>query len=64
MDEPVKILFKYKNNNGRYQYHTYIFVGNIQTPIMSILKKITDKSLYDTLTFLDKKDYEKLESLY
>jgi hypothetical protein len=27
MDKPVRIIFKYKNDNKRKQYHTYIFVG-------------------------------------
>lgn len=64
MDDPIKIIFKYKNNNRRTQHHLYIFVGNVAPKIMSILNSIKDKSLYDSLISLDKSDYTKLEKQY
>ena len=40
MDNPIKIIFKYKNNNRKSQYGLYIFIGDIPNKIYSILKKI------------------------
>src|ERR1700744_2593594 len=48
MDDPIKIIWKYKNNNRRIQYNTYIFVGPITSNIIKILEKISDLSLYNT----------------
>jgi len=48
--EPIKIIYKYKNNNSRIQYHVYIFTGDVPNNVMTILKKIQDMSLYDALT--------------
>ncbi len=36
MNDPIKVIFKYKNNNRRVQYHMYIFVGNIPNNIYPI----------------------------
>lgn len=52
MDDPLKIIFKYKNNNRRIQYHTYIFVGDIDQKIIKILKKIQEQTYYDSLIIL------------
>ena len=40
MNDPIKIIWKYKNNNRRTQYNTYIFIGDVSKSI----KKILDKS--------------------
>ena len=64
MDDPIKILFKYKNNNRRINYHVYVFVGPIPNNILKILKSIQDKSLYESLTSLNKTDYTKLADFY
>ena len=64
MDDPIKIIFKYKNNNRRQQYNVYIFVGSVSSSIMSILNKIKDMNLYNTLYNLSKKEYSKLEKFY
>jgi len=65
MTDPIKIIWKYKNNNKRIQYNTYIFLGNIvPTNIQTILNKITDLNLYDTWISLSKEEYKKLESYY
>lgn len=64
-DNPIKIIWKYKNTNRRVQYNTYIFVGNmIPKDIMTILNNIKDLSLYDTLVSLKKNEYKKLENFY
>ena len=48
MDDPIKIIFKYKNNNRRIHYHMYVFIGDIPTNISKNLKKIQDKQLYES----------------
>jgi hypothetical protein len=64
MNDPIKIIWKFKNNNRRTQFHTYIFVGNINPDIMAILRKIEDFNLYDALSQLHKTEYKKLEAFY
>ena len=64
MDDPVKIIFKFKNNNRRIQHHVYVFVGNVSSKILSILNNIKDKNLYDSFTSIEKSDYTKLEKQY
>jgi hypothetical protein len=64
MDDPIKVIFKYKNNNRRIQHHIYVFVGIVPTTIMTILKKFTDKSLFDTFMLLAINETKKLENYY
>lgn len=64
MDDPIKIIYKFKNNNRRIQYHIYIFVGEIPSATMKILEKIRNLSLYDSLVTLAQADYKKLVSDY
>lgn len=64
MDEPIKIVHRYKNNNGRLQYHIYIFIGDIPSNILKALKKIQDKQLYDSLIELTLDEYKLLENQY
>ena len=65
MNDPMKIIWKYKNNNRRIQYNTYIFVGTVMpNDIMSILESFANTNLYDTLINLDKSKYNKLEKFY
>lgn len=65
MNDPIKIIWKYKNSNRRIQYNTYIFVGDmVPKEIMKILNNITDKNFYDMLISLSKNEYKKIESYY
>ena len=64
MSEPVKIIWKYKNNHRRIQYNTYIFIGSVDDTIMKILNKIADLTLYNALSQLTKNEYAKLEEKY
>lgn len=65
MDNPIKVIYKYKNSNRRTQYNLYIFVGNIHSDkIIKILKKIKDKNLFDTLIFLNGKEADSLVKVY
>jgi len=65
MDDPIKVIHKYKNNNRKIQYNVLIFVGNLLTDSMNkILKKIKDKNLYDTLTGINDREIELLIKNY
>lgn len=65
MDEPIKIIHKYKNINRKIQYNVLIFVGNLLSEATNkVLKKIKDKNLYDTLTELNDRDLEILNKEY
>ena len=64
MNDPIKIIWKYKNDNRRTQYVTYIFIGNVAKPIKKILDKIANLNLYDTLLQLTKEEYGQLEKFY
>jgi len=57
MEDPIKVIHKYKNNNKRYQYHIYIFIGNIiDNASMNVLNKIKDLDFYKTLLSLSEKE--------
>lgn len=65
MNDPIKIIWKYKNNNRRIQYNTYIFVGDlVPKDIQSILDKIIELKLYDTWIMLNKTELKKIETFY
>jgi hypothetical protein len=64
MDDPIKIIFKFKNDRRRTQHHVYIFIGDVSPNIQGILNKIKNLSLYDSLIELDKNEYNKLEKKY
>lgn len=64
MDDPVKIIFRYKNNNGKYQHQIYIYIGSLTSSIINILKKIQKKNITDTLLDTEKSDINKLEKRY
>uniref|UniRef100_A0A6C0HVJ4 Early transcription factor VETF large subunit n=1 Tax=viral metagenome TaxID=1070528 RepID=A0A6C0HVJ4_9ZZZZ len=65
IENPIKIIHKFKNNNRNIQYIQYIFIGsNVDEDIMSILDSIKNKSFYDTLDYLSKNKIERLENYY
>jgi hypothetical protein len=65
MDDPIKIIHKYKNNNGRIQYHIHIFLGDIvEENCMKILRKIKAVDLYTALTMLDDRERDIIEKNY
>jgi len=65
MNDPMKIIHKYKNNNGRIQYHMYIFIGDIiDKNCMQILEKIKDLDLHSTLITLTESEANSLSKLY
>ena len=57
MEDPIKIIHKYKNNNNHIQYHINIYIGDIlDESCMRVLKKIKNLNLYDTLSSLDDRE--------
>lgn len=65
MDNPIKIIHKYKNFNRKVQYNILIFVGNILSEqLNNVLNKIKDKNLYDSLVELNTRDIELLTTTY
>jgi len=62
--EPIKIIWKYKNNNRRIQYNTYIYIGKVSKEIKNALNKIKDWSLYETFIKLTNQEYKILEKAY
>ena len=64
MNDPLKVIFKTKNNTGNYQYHMYVYIGNIPASLMKILEKFKDLRFYETLINLSKNDINDLEQFY
>jgi hypothetical protein len=64
MNEPIKVIWKFKNNNRRTQYNQYIFIGDVSPSIYKVLKRIEELSFYETLINLTKDDYKILEKAY
>lgn len=57
MNDPIKIIYKYKNNNRRVQYQIYIFIGDIvEERCTQVLTKIKNFDLYTTLTVLSNEE--------
>ena len=65
MQDPIKIIHKFKNNNRRIQYKVYIFIGSlIPKEIDDILELIINKDFYITLTMLNTQQYNSLVNYY
>lgn len=65
MDEPIKIIHKFKNTNKKIQYHIHIFIGNlVSNDVMEVLEKIKNLDLYATLSSLSLKERNLLENRY
>jgi hypothetical protein len=65
MDDPIKIIHKFKNNNRRVQYYVHIFIGDIVEPsCMKVLNKIKDLDLFASLTSIDARESEILVNAY
>ena len=64
MEEPIKVIWKYKNNNRRVQYGIYIYVGPVNNAIKQILNKMENLSFYDTLVKLNQQEHNVLIKKY
>lgn len=65
MNDPIKVVYKYKNNNRKVQYQYYIFLGALlPDKIKKIVKSIQALDLYGVLTFLSKQEQDELIKFY
>ena len=65
MNDPIKIVHKFKNDNRRIQYHKYIFVGPlVSDEVLKVLYSIKNKTFFQTLISLSKKQLKLLEDFY
>lgn len=65
MNDPMKIIHKYKNNNRHVQYHIHIFVGDIiGKKYKDVLNKIQNMDLYRALTELTVRDTDLMTGKY
>lgn len=65
MEDPIKLIYKYKNINHRIQYQLFIFVGFLLEPnIIKIINKIKDLNFYEAITELNDRDYKELINIY
>lgn len=64
--DPVKLIYKYKNNNRRVQYQVYIFLGNIAMDdhVLKLHRKIQDTNMFDSLIKLTQKEVTDFVNLY
>jgi hypothetical protein len=64
LSKPFKIIYRYRNNNRKFQYHYYVFLGNVPNNIRRIVSKITDLSFFQTLKELSPDEITSLENYY
>jgi hypothetical protein len=65
MNNPIKIIHKFKNTNRNIQYKVYIFLGSlIDKAVLTILESISNKDFYTTLNTITKNEYKILEDIY
>ena len=65
MENPIKIIHKYKNSNNRIQYHIHIFIGDIlDKKQMAVLQKIKNMNFYSALTDITEQEIEILVGKY
>jgi hypothetical protein len=65
MNQPIKIIHKYKNNYRKIQYNIYIFLGQlVANNIKKILEKIQNIKLYDSFIVLEQNEIKLLEKNY
>lgn len=63
-NNPYKVIYCVKNNNKVHQYYHYIFLGNINNSLKSIINKFKDLSLSETIGLLTKKEIDELKDFY
>ena len=64
INNPLKVIYCIKNKYQKHQYYHYIFLGNINNNIRTIIKKFKSLSLTDTVKNLNDKELNKLEEFY
>jgi hypothetical protein len=65
MNDPIKIIYKYKNIHRKVQYAYYIFLGEyVSESVINILDKIKELNFFDTLIKLSSSEYKTLHKAY
>jgi hypothetical protein len=65
LNDPIKIIHRYKNKNRKNQLLVYIFLGDLLADdLLKILEKIKKLDFIDTINKLSKKDFNLLEDYY
>ncbi len=64
MDDPIKIILKYKNDNQRTHYNIYIFIGDVPKKVHKVLLEIQNLNLYDCFVKLSNEDLLTLTKFY
>ena len=59
--DPIKIIYKYKNDQRKIQHLIYIYVGELGKKYKNIFKKIEKLNLYNTLLILNTGEIELLK---
>lgn len=64
MEKPVKTIFTFKNDLNIVQHFLYIFIGDVPKILRTVLNKIKDTDLLESLIVINKNDIKLLESYY
>ena len=65
MNDPIKIIHKYKNNNRKIQYLCYIYLGEfIPDNVKKVLLKIDNIDFFESLNTLSTNEVKSLEEYY
>ena len=62
--KPYKVIFKYKNNEKKTQYHIYIYLGEQSLKYKTELDKIEKLNFFDTLMTLNTTEIEKFNNAF
>jgi len=62
--KPYKIIYRYRNNNRKFQYCYYVFVGNVPNNIKRIINKFINLNFIKTLIELSPDEIDILEDYY
>ena len=63
LNKPFKIIYRYRNDNRKFQYNYYIFLGNVPNNIRRIIIKIKTNSLSQNFIKILKNTYNKNKKL-
>jgi hypothetical protein len=64
MNDPIKLIFKYKNDNRRTHYNIYVFIGEVPKKVNKILLDIQQLNLHECFVQLTKDNMEILDEFY
>jgi len=62
--EPIKLIYQYRNNNRKIEYEIFVYVGLIGIRYKSILERIKDLDIYNTLKEITLDEERKLSRIF